>query len=138
MPTKDYNIQPYYDDFDETKGYHRVLFKPNFAVQARELTQSQTIIQDQIQKHSNFENGESMSSGQLNVYTNIAYISLSTDLSTNETATSIVGKVITNITSLGGVTAKIIAVAPKDGAALESLTVYISLLYTSPSPRDRG
>ena len=128
MPTKDYNIQPYYDDFDETKGYHRVLFKPNFAVQARELTQSQTILQDQIQKHSNFENGESMSSGQLNVYTNIAYISLSTDLSTNETATSIVGKVITNITSLGGVTAKIIAVAPKDGAALESLTVYIAYL----------
>ena len=117
MPTKDYNIQPYYDDFDETKGYHRVLFKPNFAVQARELTQAQTILQDQISKNSTFENGESMSSGQINIYTDIAYLSLSTDLSSSETATSIVGKVITNQTSLGGVTAKIIAVAPKNAAS---------------------
>ena len=128
MPTKDYNIQPYYDDFDETKGYHRVLFKPNFAVQARELTQAQTILQDQISKNSTFENGESMSSGQINIYTDIAYLSLSTDLSSSETATSIVGKVITNQTSLGGVTAKIIAVAPKNAASLESLTVYIAYL----------
>ena len=128
MPTKDYNIQPYYDDFDETKGYHRVLFKPNFAVQARELTQLQTTLQDQIQKNSGYENGESISSGQLNIYTDIAYLSLSSDLTANETAESIVGKVITNQTSLGGVTAKIIAVAPKNLASLESLTVYVAYL----------
>ena len=37
----DLNINPYYDDFDAAKNYHRILFKPGFAVQARELTQSQ-------------------------------------------------------------------------------------------------
>ena len=140
MPTKDYNIQPYYDDFDETKGYHRVLFKPNFAVQARELTQLQTTLQDQIQKNSGYENGESISSGQLNVYTDIAYLSLNSDLTANETATSIIGKVITNQTSLGGVTAKIIAVAPKNLAALESLIVYVAYLdnLTSSSTFSTG
>ena len=45
-----FNVDPYYDDFDPTKNFHRILFKPGFAVQARELTQSQTILQDQIQK----------------------------------------------------------------------------------------
>ena len=25
---KNYNVTPYYDDFDETKGFHRILFKP--------------------------------------------------------------------------------------------------------------
>lgn len=44
------NINPYYDDFDETKNYHRILFRPGYAVQARELTQLQTQIQDQIDK----------------------------------------------------------------------------------------
>jgi hypothetical protein len=39
---------PYYDDFDVTKNFYRILFKPGVPVQARELTQLQSIIQQQI------------------------------------------------------------------------------------------
>ena len=46
----DLNISPYFDDFDENKNFHRVLFKPHLAVQARELTQLQTILQNQIER----------------------------------------------------------------------------------------
>jgi hypothetical protein len=46
----DFNVSPYYDDYDETKKYYRILFKPATAVQARELTQLQTIIQTQIER----------------------------------------------------------------------------------------
>ena len=45
-----FNINPYYDDFDADKGFLRVLFKPGYALQARELTQLQTILQDQVSK----------------------------------------------------------------------------------------
>ena len=48
-----FNVDPYYDDFDDTKNFHRILFKPGKAVQARELTQAQTILQDQITKFAN-------------------------------------------------------------------------------------
>ena len=41
---------PYFDDYDENKNFHRVLFKPSVAVQARELTQLQTILQNQIER----------------------------------------------------------------------------------------
>ena len=44
----DLNVSPYYDDFDAETGYNRVLFKPSVPVQARELTQLQTILQNQI------------------------------------------------------------------------------------------
>ena len=51
MPSPtDFNLSPYYDDFTESKKFHRVLFRPAFAVQARELTQSQTILQNQIER----------------------------------------------------------------------------------------
>jgi hypothetical protein len=51
MPiNRDLNVAPYFDDFDLTKQFHRVLFKPAFAVQARELTQLQTILQNQIEQ----------------------------------------------------------------------------------------
>lgn len=48
------NSGPYYDDFDPTKNYHRVLFKPGVAVQARELTQLQTILSDQLGQLGSF------------------------------------------------------------------------------------
>lgn len=44
------NASPYFDDFDVTKGYQRVLFKPGTPIQARELTTSQSILQNQIEK----------------------------------------------------------------------------------------
>lgn len=48
------NVSPYFDDFDETKNYVKVLFKPGVAVQSRELTQSQTIVQNQIKQVGDF------------------------------------------------------------------------------------
>ena len=44
------NVSPYFDDFVDSKNYQRVLFKPGFPVQARELTTLQTILQNQIEK----------------------------------------------------------------------------------------
>ena len=44
------NVAPYFDDFDSTNDYHKVLFKPGYPVQARELTSLQSILQDQIEK----------------------------------------------------------------------------------------
>ena len=46
----DLNVDPYFDDFDVAKQFYKVLFKPSFAVQARELTQLQTILQNQIEQ----------------------------------------------------------------------------------------
>ena len=43
-----FNTDPYYDDFSESKEFYRILFKPGRAVQARELTQLQTTLQNQI------------------------------------------------------------------------------------------
>jgi hypothetical protein len=44
------NVAPYFDDFDANNDYHRVLFKPGYPVQARELTTLQSILQNQIEK----------------------------------------------------------------------------------------
>jgi hypothetical protein len=50
MPQKtNLNINPYYDDYDKDSNFYRVLFKPGFPVQARELTTLQSILQNQIE-----------------------------------------------------------------------------------------
>ena len=57
--TTDFDVDPYYDDYDESKEFYRVLFRPGYAVQAREVTQLQTILQKQIERNGRhtFEEG---------------------------------------------------------------------------------
>jgi hypothetical protein len=45
-----FNVFPYYDDYSDDKNFHKVLFRPAVPVQARELTQLQTILQNQVQR----------------------------------------------------------------------------------------
>ena len=61
-----FNTNPYYDDFDEDKNFHRILFRPGRAVQARELTQSQTILQNQIDRFGKhvFQEGSKVTGGE--------------------------------------------------------------------------
>ena len=44
------NVSPYFDDYNENDGYYKVLFKPGYPVQARELTTLQSILQNQIER----------------------------------------------------------------------------------------
>ena len=62
-----FNADPYYDDFKESKKFLRVMFKPGFALQAREVTQLQTILQNQIERFGShvFENGSPVIDGQI-------------------------------------------------------------------------
>lgn len=46
----DLSRKPYFDDYDVTKNFYRVLYRPAAAVQTRELNQMQNILQDQIDK----------------------------------------------------------------------------------------
>ena len=66
MQKTDLNVSPYYDDYDTTDNFHRVLFRPGFAVQARELTQLQSILQNQIEKFGThmFKEGAMVIPGQ--------------------------------------------------------------------------
>ncbi len=73
-----FNTQPYYDDFDENKNFHKILFKPGVAVQARELTQAQSILQDQIGKFGKFvlSDGSNVTGGQYSIDTNAKSLKL--------------------------------------------------------------
>lgn len=61
--TTNFNVDPYYDDYDQTDNFYRILYRPGYAVQARELTQQQTILQNQIHRFGNhvFRDGSDVS-----------------------------------------------------------------------------
>ena len=61
------NVSPYYDDFDTSKNFHKVLYRPGFAVQARELTTQQSILQNQVEEMGRniFKEGAIISGGEV-------------------------------------------------------------------------
>jgi hypothetical protein len=48
-----FNVSPYFDDYNPEKDFYKILFKPSVAVQARELNQLQSILQDQVERFGN-------------------------------------------------------------------------------------
>ncbi len=132
MPIKTYNVAPYYDDYDETKNYQRILFRPGVSVQTRELTQLQTALQAQIDRFGRhiFKDGSAAIGGLASLDSGFAYIKCETTFSnagasyTSDTAgrrEAVIGKVITGGTS--GVTATVLAVTAT--ASPDPLTLFV-------------
>ena len=94
----DFNVDPYYDDYDETKNFHRVLFKPGYAVQAREVTQLQTILQKQIERHGEhlFKNGSIVLGCELNYDNEAKSLKLETQYSGADVSVSNFANTIIN------------------------------------------
>lgn len=107
---------PYYDDFDETKNFHRILFKPGYAVQARELTQSQTILQDQVTKFADniFKQNSPVTGGQVTTNFDVYYVKLQDTYENNLIDINYwEGKLVKNAT--GEVLARVIKIAEATG-----------------------
>ena len=77
----DLNVAPYYDDFDEDDNFHRVLFRPGFAIQARELTTLQAILQSQVERHGKhmFVEGTVVIPGQVSYSDKVATVQLASN-----------------------------------------------------------
>lgn len=117
MAIKYYNVPPYYDDFDQTKNYLRVLFRPGYAVQARELTQLQTAIQAQIDRFGShvFKEGSQVLGGEVTIDTKYAYIKVESSVTVSSVtynadvqAPLAVGRILTG--AVTGITAEVLEV----------------------------
>jgi hypothetical protein len=101
MPQKtDLNVNPYFDDFDANNQYYRILFKPSIPVQARELTQVQSMLQNQIEQLAslNLRNGDIVSGCAINDIPNLPFVRLS-DFQSNGSAYTIASLVNTQVVS---------------------------------------
>jgi hypothetical protein len=127
-----FNVDPYYDDFDETKNFHRILFKPGRAVQARELTQAQSILQNQITKFADhvFKQNSPVSGGQVTTNFNCYYIKLqSTFAGTTVDVNEFNNLLVTN--AAGTIRARVIAVAEATGTEGEGDPPTLIVSYKS-------
>lgn len=116
----EFNIDPYYDDFEDNakdNNYVRILFKPGRAVQARELTQIQSILQNQIKQFGDhvFQDGSPVIGGNITLDNKVTYLKLLETYNNQDVEVEeFNGRIIRN--SSGGIQAKVVATFfPDDG-----------------------
>tara|TARA_R100000005_G_scaffold96717_1_gene86626 strand:+ start:7462 stop:15024 length:7563 start_codon:yes stop_codon:yes gene_type:complete len=125
------NVAPYFDDFDPQSNYHKVLFKPAYPVQARELTGLQSILQNQIEQFGNhiFKEGAKVIPGNLTYLNNFKGIQIETSylgIPVSLYLDKLIGKKITGATS--GVTAEVITYLSNEQSELGNYTIYVNYI----------
>ena len=77
----DLDTSPYFDDYDEDKKFVRILYRPGRAVQARELSQAQTLQQVQTKRFAEyfFKQGALVDGCEQNLDLNLNFVKLQTN-----------------------------------------------------------
>lgn len=141
--TTNFNVTPYYDDYQMNNEYYRILFKPGYAVQSRELTQMQSMIQSQIKRFgvNIFKEGSLVIPGQFTFRVNvngkkgtpIDYVKIKPNDASNNSVnvSSFLGQTITGQTN--SIRAQVTHVLDTDGTTANTKTLYVTYLGASPA-----
>ena len=126
----DTSVSPYFDDYNTDDGFHRILYRPGRAVQARELTQQQSILQEQIKRFGQniFLDGSAVLAAGVSVDTNYEYVKI-----TNGSFGAIVAGA-TIVGSSSGLVAELIETVAAENS--DPNTLYIK--YTGGGSSDGG
>ena len=128
------NTAPYFDDFDPQNNYYKVLFKPGYPVQARELTTLQSMLQDQIEKFGNhiFKEGDSITGGGVRYNNNLPSVIVNTTFSginVSNYISDLNGGTL--IGTVSGVKARVKAHLNESAFPGEPYTLYVNYLSSS-------
>lgn len=133
------NIAPYFDDFDKDKNFYRVLFRPGYPIQARELTTLQSILQNQIESIGQhfFKEGAMVIPGQVGYDLNVQAIILQqsflgVDIETYRT--QLHGQIIEGIST--GVKAKVLFSISSATSDRGYVTLYVKYIESGDTVSD--
>lgn len=134
------NITPYYDDFDKKKNFYKVLFRPGFPIQARELTTMQSILQNQIENFGQhmFKDGSMVIPGQIGYDLNVNAVLLQTNFlgaNVDLYREQLNGTIITGLTS--GVKAKVLYSISEDESEKGYITLYVKYVESGDADKTR-
>ena len=133
------NVAPYFDDFDSANDFHKVLFKPGYPVQARELTTLQSILQNQVEKFGQhfFKEGAKVIPGNISYNRQYYAVQLSSTFQgvpISAYADQLIGLKITGRRS--GVTAVVDKILLAENSERGYLTLYVN--YISSNAQDNS
>ena len=134
------NVTPYYDDFDKDKNFYRVLFRPGFPIQARELTTMQSILQNQIENigSGTYKDGSMVIPGQVGYDLTVDAIMLQESFlgaDVEQYRAQLTGKIIEGLTS--GVKAKVLFSISDTESDKGYITLYVKYIESGGDTQEQ-
>ena len=125
------NVSPYFDDFNPDNNFYKVLFNPGFPVQARELTTSQSILQNQIEDFGShiFKQGSVVIPGNIvfdNSYNSVKLNATNFGIDISVYLDKFIGKTITG--KISNVSATIEKIALPSTDPIDDITIYVKYI----------
>lgn len=119
----------YNDDYDVDKHFHQILFNSGRALQARELTQLQTLIYQELGRFGRniFKEGAAVSSGGMSINSSLEYVKIASVTAGGTFENIAAGTVFTDNNT--GISARVIETKKRDTATgFTSNTLYIQYI----------
>ncbi len=138
MP-RNFNVNPWNNDYTESKGDLSVLFKHSVALQGREVNNSQSIQQNQVTRLANhlFANGAMVIPGQITFDGSYSYVKLGT---INSSVLDSIDPDLTGTNPLiygtSGITAQILKIVRAEGSDPD--TLYVKYTNSGGTGDDTG
>ena len=126
-----FNISPYFDDYDNDKNFHKVLFTPGRSVQTRELNTIQSILQNQIESFGShvFKEGTVVVPGEIFYdpsYNAVKINNVSFGVDVNLYIEKYEGQIIKG--QVSGISAIVQKVVLPNNAGVDQITLYVKYL----------
>lgn len=131
MQDTNLRISPYFDDFDRSKNYQKVLFKPGYSVQTRELNTLQSILQNQVERFGQhvFKEGSVVIPGNISYNLSLKAVmiqSLLNGIPVENYRQNLVGKILTG--SVSGVSAEVVDTISQSESEKNNITLYVKYI----------
>ena len=133
------NISPYYDDFSSDNNFYKVLFRPGYPIQARELTTLQSLMQNQVESMGThmFKDGAMVIPGQIGYDLDAKAVLLQASfLGTNVELyrSQLEGRIVTGLTT--GIKAKVIFSISATESERGYITLYLKYITSGGTDSD--
>ena len=132
------NTAPYFDDYSDSKNFYKILFRPGYPIQTRELTGLQSILQNQIESFGKFQfkQGDLVVPGEVGLNTRLDFVKLS---SISEVPVNVNGQIVYKKydikqlvgTNLQGITSGVTALVIEADYASETDADTLYVKYTN-------
>jgi hypothetical protein len=130
------SISPYFDDFDGEDNYYKVLFKPGYPIQARELNNLQSILQNQTEEFGKniFKNGSRVNGAEWKYDNPVSCVIIESEFSGAPISlyfNNLIGKKLRGSNS--GVSARVIYSLSEKESERSRYTLYVQYLESGGS-----
>ena len=133
------NISPYYDDFDKDNNFYKVLYRPGYPIQARELTTMQSILQNQVESMGAhmFKDGAMVIPGQVGYDLDAKAVLLQASFlgtSVEQYREQLNGRIVTGLTT--GIKAKVLFSISAAESERGYITMYLKYITSGGDDSD--